>query len=347
MTSKASPTLIGVFVLGGIALAVLALVMFSRYLFFAKTQEAIFNFENGVTGLQIGAPVEFRGVKVGEVTSIRAVYDPEKQIFYFPVEARFVQEAIEVLGRKGPQLESTREALRKRIVEEAGLRARLEQISFVTGLQRVQLEFAPDTPVRFYGGPPSAFEVPTIPSKTEQLEETLRELPIRQIVVDLRDALANINNLLGPPSEKGKDSRNVRDVMKTLEKLMADLDKEVPATASSIRKTSDSARDTIGAGKATLLEISNTAATLERRINSLAESLEATSANAGNAAAEARTSFSNLSRMTDGDAPLNVELVEALKEVGAAARSLRLLASELERRPDALIRGRPIEEKTK
>ena len=65
MSKPASKTLIGVFVIGAIALAVLAVVVFGSGRFFSEKMPLVMYFEGSVAGLNIGSPVMFRGVKVG------------------------------------------------------------------------------------------------------------------------------------------------------------------------------------------------------------------------------------------------------------------------------------------
>ena len=55
----------------------------------------------------------------------------------------------------------------------------------------------------------------------------------------------------------------------------------------------------------------------------------------------AEGAVTNIETLTDLDSPVNYELVKGLREVSAAARSLRSLTGYLERNPRALIFGRP------
>src|SRR4051812_25051391 len=61
------PTAVGGFVLGGLALAVAVLLLFGRSRLFEPTTRAVIFFGGSVAGLDIGAPVTFRGVPVGSV----------------------------------------------------------------------------------------------------------------------------------------------------------------------------------------------------------------------------------------------------------------------------------------
>ncbi|MET0218567.1 MAG: MlaD family protein [Burkholderiales bacterium] len=342
MKQKATPALIGAFVLGAIALAALALILFTPLLTAEKATRVLFNFDSGVTGLQIGAPVTFRGVRMGEVTSIRVVYDPARKVFLFPVEARLTNQ-IQLGGEAQRELTDDEvAALKKRLVEGEGLRARMELISFVTGQQRIQIDFIPDAPLELHGAPPGWWEIPTLPSKTEQLENALRELPLEEIVIEVRDVLANLNSVLGPSG--AKDAKNLRDVLAAATAALRELERDLPRVTASIDGTATAAKQTLATGKLTLEQIRATAAAAETRVNTVAEAIDRLAASTDKTLGQTRNTLANVENLTAENAPLVYELSTALKDLGAAARSIRLLASELEKRPDGLIRGRPAEE---
>ena len=72
MSVRAHPRAIGVFVLGAIALVLAAIVLLSSGNWFEpKSLFAVF-FPGSVRGLNKGAPVTFRGVKIGEVKDVTA-----------------------------------------------------------------------------------------------------------------------------------------------------------------------------------------------------------------------------------------------------------------------------------
>ena len=343
MKSKPSPTLIGAFILGAIALVALGLIFLTPILRAGRATPVIFNFDAGVTGLQIGAPITFRGVKVGEVTNIRAAYDPDAKVFIFPVEGRLT-ERLEILGRKerGVAVDEI-EAMRREVIDQFGLRARLEVISFVTGQQRVQLDFEPDTPIELHSGaPPGSWEIPALPSRTQELEQFVEELPIREIVTDLRAVLENLNDVLGPT--EAKDRRNVRDVLAAATGALGQVEKGVPRLTSSLDSTAVVAKQALASGKLTLDQVRVVAESAEKRVNTVADAIDRLAESGDKTLGDTRNTLQNIENLTSENAPLIYELNTALKEVAAAARSIRLLATELEKRPDALIRGRPGEE---
>jgi paraquat-inducible protein B len=75
MSKPGNKRLIGVFVLGAIALLVIAVVVLGSGKFFRKTFRAVCFFEGSVGGLSVGAPVVFNGVRIGSVTDVVLRYD--------------------------------------------------------------------------------------------------------------------------------------------------------------------------------------------------------------------------------------------------------------------------------
>ena len=71
MNKKISPTLIGAFVIGAVALLVIAVIVFGSGRLFRQTREFVLYFDNSVNGLRVGAPVKFKGVEVGSVKRYR------------------------------------------------------------------------------------------------------------------------------------------------------------------------------------------------------------------------------------------------------------------------------------
>ena len=68
MSKQANKKAIGAFVLAALVLAVAAIVIFGSGKFFVKQDQYVAYFQGSVKGLRVGAPVVFRGVKIGEVT---------------------------------------------------------------------------------------------------------------------------------------------------------------------------------------------------------------------------------------------------------------------------------------
>jgi paraquat-inducible protein B len=170
---------------------------------FADRYVLVFN--QSVRGLQPGAPVDFRGIVVGEVAAIHTQYDPETQKISLPVEILIYPERFTSRLRGGAP-KSGRLGKEGKFVAglvERGLRAQLRTGSLLTGQLYVALDFFPDAPrakVDFAQAPP---ELPTTPSTLEDLQATLVSLanklervPLEKMASDLSETLQNVDQLV-------------------------------------------------------------------------------------------------------------------------------------------------------
>src|SRR4029453_7337171 len=71
MSLRANPTVIGAFVVGAVALLLVALLVWGGTGVFRTKLDYVLFFDSAVTGLTKGSPVMGRGVKIGEVTDIQ------------------------------------------------------------------------------------------------------------------------------------------------------------------------------------------------------------------------------------------------------------------------------------
>jgi paraquat-inducible protein B len=205
--SKASPAVIGGFVIGAIALIVIGLLVFGGVNWFGTRNTYVAYFPGSVKGLQIGAPVDFRGVTIGQVTQIRVLFNPQSVTARIPVIMELDPSQIEMTGPEPATPQNDPERMIK-----AGLRAQLQSQSLLTGLLFVNLDFHPDAPVRLVGGNEPYLEVPTIPSGFEQLQQSAGDVAARlpQLLDQLNGVLTELNQ--GLQQTRGDFSRVVSDV---------------------------------------------------------------------------------------------------------------------------------------
>ncbi len=106
MSKKANTTAIGVFVVGAIVLVVAGIIVFGGGRFFKDTKKFVLFFEGSMQGLGKGAPVAFKGVRVGSVTEIKVILDsrdlsPQIPVFIEIEPDRFTELRGERLRRIG------------------------------------------------------------------------------------------------------------------------------------------------------------------------------------------------------------------------------------------------------
>ncbi|MBW1868987.1 MAG: MCE family protein, partial [Deltaproteobacteria bacterium] len=235
MDRQASKTLIGAFVVGAVVLIVAGVLIFGGGQFFKKTEKYVLFFKGSVKGLNVGASVLFRGVKIGSVESITLEADTENLIVYIPVIIEIDPDRIHVVHgvRKGPE---TMPELIKR-----GLRAQLTSGSFVTGQLLIELEFHPDTPLKLVGLDKKYPEIPTITSTLDLFFDKLKDLNIDKIVNELLSAVGALNK----KKLVSKVDPMVNGINETVEeygKLARDVDGKVDPLASSVDATLKDAR---------------------------------------------------------------------------------------------------------
>lgn len=312
MQKKISPALIGLFVVVGVALSIGAVALLGSGALFRDTTSFVLLFPGSVDGLEIGAPVKFRGVTIGAVTDVRlALDDAQRSEARLPV---FIEIDNKKLRSKGGGSGRT-DASSVRELVTLGLRAQLRTRSLLTGLLFVQLDLRPDMPARFILEENSKYaEIPTIPAPFDQAQSAVERILARLdrtnidgMVARATEAIEHIDHLVNDPSLKA--------AIESLPQTLASVD----SAAARIRELSDN---------------------LDRRSAPLIASTRETAEAATAALQQARMTLQSVGMLTDPASPLATQLDMALAEFIDATRSVKRLADYLERNPGAVLRGR-------
>jgi paraquat-inducible protein B len=162
-------------------------------------------FKDSVRGLVPGAPVEFRGIPIGEVADIRAQIDLKTFEFSVPVTIRLDPQRLGVKvveGASGADLERMRRRLIDTLVAH-GARAQLRSGNLLTGSVYVAIDFFPGAApvtVDWSQTPP---EIPTIPGQLQVMEtkvtdiiDKLDKMPLQKIGDELTQAIAELDQTL-------------------------------------------------------------------------------------------------------------------------------------------------------
>jgi paraquat-inducible protein B len=165
-------------------------------------RDLIIKIKDSVRGLTVGAPVEFRGLQIGEVTDIELEADFENLDFIVPVRIRLEPERLKIASPTGEddQLERW-----QRMVDK-GFRAQLETGNLLTGQLYVKLDIFEDAPpakISFYKGLPV---IPEVPSASQEIMKgvtrfvkKLDQLPLEQIGKDLQSTMAGMDKIVNGP----------------------------------------------------------------------------------------------------------------------------------------------------
>jgi paraquat-inducible protein B len=331
MSKQANPTMIGSFVLGAVALFVVALLVFGGGEFFTKKHRWVLFFEGSVNGLDLGAPVKLRGVTIGKVIDVRAVYSREQQDLWIPVVIENEEDRVDEMEGDRFLTDDERVEEIQRLVKE-GLRGQLVTQSFITGKLFIQFDFFPDTEPRFIGTDMGYPELPTIPSASEKLmgkfrdlQHKLNELPLDELVSRASATLEGSRRLLNDPAVKDL-ARNANQAVINLNNVVSKLDTSIDGLLVELNQTLQDTRHLLNH--------------VDRQVDPLASGGVQTLASTRETLEVAQAALSNVEKMTAKDSPLYHDVTGALRELAAAARSIRNMADYLERNPNAIIYGK-------
>ena len=173
---------------------------------YAHTERLLLYFTGSVRGLQVGAPVELLGLKLGEVVDIKLQGNTNTMEFRVPVLIEIEPDRIEVEGVRirDPGGEAELQALRALV--NNGLRAQLKTGSLLTGQLYVDLAFFPDAPAATVGEEDGTPVLPTVPGTLAELRGSLlsilaklEALPFEEIGNNLNTTLAGASQLTNSP----------------------------------------------------------------------------------------------------------------------------------------------------
>ncbi|MFY8106429.1 MAG: MlaD family protein [Elstera sp.] len=337
MSKRANPVVIGGFVLGALVLGIGGLTAFGSGLFSREAKEvAIARFDGSVSGLAVGAPVTFRGVRIGQVKSIQLQLIPDTFQARIPVELEIDTDKVAFVGAARSLSESLNEAIDK------GLRAQLQVQSFVTGLVSVNLDFFPAAP------PPDkaagqAMEIPTLRSSFDSLLESVGSLPLQDLAGTALAVLSNLNDLLSSPEIKILLTSGARGA-EALEQAATTAKSAIGPLSQSLELTLAEARTTLQtiqqATKATQTDVSGLMGDSRKLAQDADKQLLALSAQA-NATLKATEQAVQAANSLIGPASAQrADLEQVLRNLNYVTRSLRGFAEQLERNPNALIVGK-------
>jgi paraquat-inducible protein B len=316
MNRKISPTLIGGFVAGALILLVIAVIAFGSGQLFRKTREFVLFFDSSVNGLRIGAPVKVRGVEIGAVKDIRFQLAEGTQMNKIPVIVEIDLDKLTSRGAKAATAEDVKSF--RQVIVERGL--------------RVGLDFFPGSPINLVQNTDHDHkypEIPTMPSYLEQAQDTatkilakLEEVDFKGLLDSAKNAVDGVSRLVNSPAIESSLKSLERTMPKIdqavveIRKMTTGLDSNITVLSANLQQTSDAAREAM---QQAALAMKQTDAALK----------------------EAEAAMTNIRGISDPESVTFYEIDRSLREVSAAARSLRLLTNSVERNPRALIFGKP------
>ena len=319
MSQATHPRVIGAFVLGAIGLVLAAIVLLSAGNWFEERSRFTVYFPGSVRGLDQGAPVTFRGVRIGEVKDVT--------VFLTGHDNPLIQ--IEVLFEVRTQVVEAPEGISRRFADddtglaqaliERGVRARLLSQSMLTGQKYIDLDFLPDAPARLAGMQRGYPELPTTPTAMEALGERaesffekLAALPLDTMLIDTREALQALREVLTSP--------------------------ELKAAVAGTRRTTAALEPTIHEARLAITDARGLIQNMDTRLDGLA---------ADSLVGEMRSFFSqvrftldSLNRTLANADETRLQATQAFLEIDRTMRSIRNLAEYFQTHPEAVLVGK-------
>jgi len=312
---------VGGFVLGALALAVAGILFLGGTRFFERSLNAVVIFDGSVAGLDVGAPVSFRGVRVGSVSEIAVHLSPEGWAHIYAYVELLPSAVVVEPGAAIPKGRQIEDLVAK------GLRAELNLQSFVTGQLRVDLNFRAETPAHLVaadtGGIP---QIPAVQSNLERLQSAVTELPLQDIAQAMLRTLASGERLIDHLSAK-------------MDPLTEKLDRSLGAAATTMETATETLKRLQTDGSQTLRTVNELLAHAQHQVDArgadLATTLQAASRAANDLAGLAESANSLVAQRSR----LRGDLEATARDLAASASSLRGFAQQIERNPGLLVRG--------
>lgn len=330
MSKKANPTLVGGFVLAALVLIIAAVVVLGDFQLKDNKFRCVAYFTGSLYGLDIGAPVTFRGVTIGRVSQVRINYDQQENNYIIPV-------AIDI--EQTPQLadniteNATPETLRAMLAQmiAQGLRAQLKVTSLLTGKLYIELALHPGSDAPLHNKDASLVEIPTLPSGLEQITQKLESLPLSEIINKTAAALDGINSIINSKETRhGLESLDA--TLDRLNSILGRADAEFPALAAELKK-----------GLTNFAALSATAdvflRTADKKMPEMSAEFKRLLAGLNATAGSLTKTLNNIEQMTAKDSNLSYQVAASMREIERAAASIRQLTDYLQQNPNALLFG--------
>ena len=332
MSKRAKPAAIGAFVLGAIVIGIMLIVYFGSLKFFAKEQRFVLYFNNSVNGLDVGAPVKFKGVQVGKVEEIRIFSfntDDLSKGAYIPV---IISLDIKSLKARGILHDLVDEKILQKHID-AGFRGQLELESLISGQLFIELDYDKDSPANFVQATGDYLEIPTRKSTIDEAGEAasrvfadLRSVDIAYMYNEFMRLVENLNTKVEQLDVQGVQSHLIQatDSVTTLadsidvKDILAQIE-EVTTRANDLMKT-----------------LQSEVAPARTKMNGLMDQIQKTVITLNQAGQSLNNSMAP-------DSAFSIELQNNLRSLRQMLQSATQLLQYLERHPNALLSGRPEE----
>jgi len=317
------------FVLGALALGVIALLSFGGLSLFSKPQRFMVYFDESVHGLDLGSPVKLRGVRVGRVVDLEIHYDDVANHSVVAVTCELNRNVI--TDAKGAQLRVTGPQDVQTMVDR-GMRAQLGVLGLATGLLFVELDFVDPHlyPPSELAASPKYVVIPSMPSAISEYQASISEILSDLKKVDFAGLSKEIKTLLVTTTAKvnALDTKALGDkIGRAADSVTAFVD------SPEVKQTFANLNETLLVAKAAITKI-------DGQVGPVSDDLKQTLAAAQAALKSLEATAATTRRFVQQQNQVGDDLTATLRQVAEAATALDNLAAAIERNPSSLLVGK-------
>lgn len=321
MKNKISPAAIGMFVMAASIIAVAAVMVFGAAKFFSRTENFISFFSESVNGLDVGAPLKYKGVKIGKVEGI--FISSYKNIKESSVSVVYSIDIDQLRRKTGTDFKDYSDWMDEQIAE--GLRAKLNYQSIVTGMLYIELDFIADKGEKYdlkYGG--TRFkEIPAAKSGLSELAKGFEKTMADVAKIDFAGIGQNVHSAIVKVNEKldAIDAKAISDnavsALKGVDDLVRNRD-----VAEAIKKLDVLLSDSdalVNDARAELKNFSSSGASLAARLDEV---------------------LRNVNSVVAPQSPLRYQIAVLVKTMNDSMSYISNFTDYLQRNPNSLLRGK-------
>jgi paraquat-inducible protein B len=311
------PRLVGLFAIFGLLLIAGFLALAASGRVFRQQRTFVVFFKNPVP-LKAGAPVTFRQTALGNVRDVELVltgrgFDSEIMVVFDVDRA-----SLRSLGGEQPLHRASDKEFAETLTK-AGIRGTVRSSSPVGGQKSLDFDFHPEIEGRLTGLPSHYPELPTgsvsrldiIQAKVENALEKVSDLPVEEVIVQLRSTLESAQKLLDNGDLRGALA-NLRRTLDTADRVLVRTDgamDKVDGMLADVRSTLTTTNETMKTADATLKRLDSTLVTVDRNVERTADT--------------------------------QYQTIRSVDELNELLRTLRQLVDTLQQHPESLVRGKP------
>lgn len=236
---------------------------------YTEVQHYRIYFKESLRGLSVGAPVEFHGIRVGEVSRFGIEYDQHEGIFRFPVEVDVYSEMLREHYIAGAARANDKTAASQRDIVDrlvtAGMRAQLKTGNLLTGQLYVEFDFVQHPPPAAINWNTPTPLLPSVSGGLNALTDNLGDLaakldqvPLDKISAQLLESLHNLQEMLSSTTT-------------LVNRLNDQVTPQVAAALGDARKTLQAANATLSDSSPLQSDLHDTLKQLSRSARALAD----------------------------------------------------------------------------